>query len=126
MTRRVKIRLLILALLQWQVGLMGLMLPTSTLHAQGLHHAHAAVEIAEDAGSAHCHGEEMPAEHEPAPAEDPPCCQSHGCDSHCSVMPAMPTAIVAVGFFTRAGESMAMMRITMVPPPQVEFFRPPI
>lgn len=126
MTRRVKIRLLILALLQWQVGLLGLMLPTATLHAQGIHLAHTAVEIAPDANSAHCHGEGMTAEHEPVPAEDPPCCQSHGCDSHCSVMPAMPTAIVAIGFFMRAEETTAMPRITLVPPPQVEFFRPPI
>jgi hypothetical protein len=118
--RRVKFRLLVLVLLQWQAGL-GLMLPISTLHASE------AVEIAADAGPSPCHGEGVAAEHhESPPAEVPPCCQSHGCQGDCVVMPAMPTVIAAIGVAVHTEESNAVLRAGMVPPPMVEFFRPPI
>jgi hypothetical protein len=111
----------------WQLSV-GFMLPMSALHAQGMQHASEAMEIGANADPAPCHGEGKVAEvhHESAPAGVPPCCQSHGCLGDCFVMCALPTVIATVHLTVRTEDSSAALRAGMVPPPMVEFFRPPI
>jgi hypothetical protein len=126
-SRRVKFRWLVLGLLLWQVGL-AVVSPMSTLHAHEMPHASDAAVAASDAGLGDCHGEGSSAaeEHEPAPADAPPCCQSHTCHGDCIVMPAMPNHLAIIGVLIRTQQSIPVLRTGLISPPMPEFFRPPI
>lgn len=129
MSRRVKSRIAVLVLLCWQTSL-GFMLPASSLHAQvALHEPAVAAQVAESQvheQAAPCHGEESVSTVAAPPIGVPPCCQSHGCQGDCFACPAIPSASAEPAGKMPSAQTASVPWHKPVPPPLVEFFRPPI
>ena len=123
--KRTRPSLAVLMLAVWQASL-GLMLAAPSAHAHAT--VDAPVMASPSAESAApCHGHEAATTNQvPEPSGMPPCCLADHCLGDCLLVPALPTAPVAVPVPLDRFDHPPEPLQARVPPRLVEFFRPPI